>query len=556
MPCGRQSASSSRWRCRWRRSTGSQLERSYIDKGNPSSEHKWWGQKPLAAARAVLFAELVDDPSSRPDRFPTEDSQRAERERLHGIIERLVVWENTGDQALLAEAYAEILKSTGGLPPPILDPFAGGGTIPLEAQRLGLEAHASDLNPVAVLINKALIEIPPKFSGRPPAFPGLAESRLGSWDGAIGMAADVRAYGGWMREEAQRRIGEHYPPATLDDGTEAAAVAWIWARTVTCPNPACGIEMPLVSKWWLGKKKGKEAWVRPIITVDSGHPSGKRVVFEIGHGIGGPSSDPTMSGRQSAVCIACGAVVTRDHIKAEAMAGRMGAALLATVAEGVRQRVYVQPTDQHYRAAQVAPPIDVPEGDLGRDPRAITPPNYGLTRWVDLFTNRQLMTMAVLSDLVKEARERVLDDALTAGAPRGERLELGGTDAEAYADAVSTYLALALDKHADYGNSLVAWYPQEDRPSHLFTGGTVNMAYDFCELNPLSDVGGAWTRCLKVVSEAFEGLGAGVPAVVTELAAEKQIEHALISTDPPYDDNVGYADLSDFFSRLAPPVTA
>jgi putative DNA methylase len=237
---------------------------NYIYKGNPSSVHKWWAQRPLATARAVLFAQLVDDPSSHPDRFTTDDAQRSERARLHGIIERLVVWENTRDHDLLAEAHAAILASTGGNPPPILDPFAGGGTIPLEAQRLGLAALSSDLNPVAVLINKALIEIPPKFAGRPPVFPGLADSRLGDWEHATGLAADVRAYGEWMRDEAEARIGPHYPPATLDDGSRATVIAWLWARTVTCPNPACGIEMPLVRSWWVGKKKGKEARVQPL----------------------------------------------------------------------------------------------------------------------------------------------------------------------------------------------------------------------------------------------------------------------------------------------------
>ena len=264
-----------------------------IRHGHPSTLHLWWARRPLAAARAVLFAQLVDDPSSHPDRFPTEDAQRAERERLHRIIERLVVWENTHDEDLLAEAHAEILESTGGNPPPILDPFAGGGTIPLEAQRLGLEAHASDLNPVAVLINKALIEIPPKFAGRAPVFPGLADSRIGDWGGTTGLAADVRAYGEWMRDEAEKRVGEHYPQAKLDDGTTTTIIAWIWARTVTCPNPACGIEMPLVRSWWLGKKKGKEAWIQPIIIADPAHASGKRVEFEISTGAAGAPSAGT-----------------------------------------------------------------------------------------------------------------------------------------------------------------------------------------------------------------------------------------------------------------------
>ncbi|HCX83810.1 MAG TPA: hypothetical protein DHV14_01460, partial [Micrococcales bacterium] len=240
-----------------------------IRHGHPSTLHLWWARRPLAAARAVLFAQLVDDPSSHPDRFPTEEAQRVERERLHGIIRELVRWENVSNDRLLREAHAEVVASApDGVPPAILDPFAGGGTIPLEAQRLGLEAHASDLNPVAVLINKALIEIPPRFAGRPPVFPGAAEESLGEWPRATGLAEDVRRYGAWMRDRAAMRIGHLYPKATLPDGSEATVIAWIWARTVTCPNPACGIEMPLVRSWWLGKKKGKEAYVVPTVVLD------------------------------------------------------------------------------------------------------------------------------------------------------------------------------------------------------------------------------------------------------------------------------------------------
>src|SRR4051794_20842526 len=308
-----------------------------IRRGHPSTLHLWWARRPLAAARAVLFAQLVDDPSSDPSL--SEEAQRAERERLHGIIERLVAWENVRDETLLAEAHAEIMKSTGGAPPAILDPFAGGGTIPLEAQRLGLEVHASDLNPVAVLINKALIEIPPKFAGRPPVFPGVAESRLGDWPRATGLAEDVRRYGEWMRNEAEKRIGHLYPYAVLPDGTTAPVIAWIWARTITCPNPACRITMPLVRSWWLSKKKGKEAYIVPVV-------DGGRVRFTIGNV---PAKAPTAEsdgtvGRTGARCIACGTAVSRDHIKAEGTAGRMGAKLMATVGEGSRSRIYVEPT--------------------------------------------------------------------------------------------------------------------------------------------------------------------------------------------------------------------
>jgi putative DNA methylase len=524
-----------------------------IRHGHPSTLHLWWARRPLAAARAVLFAQLVDDPSSRPDRFPTEESQRAERERLHRIIERLVVWENTRDQALLAEAHEEILASTGGKPPPVLDPFAGGGTIPLEAQRLGLEAHASDLNPVAVLINKALIEIPPKFSGRAPVFPGLADGRLGAWEGSTGLAADVGAYGDWMRDAAQQQIGSFYPKATLPDGTKATVIAWIWARTVTCPNPACRVEMPLVRSWWLGKKKGKEAWVRPLILDDAGHASGRRVAFEIGHGAtGAPSGgeDGTV-GRNGATCIACGSGVPLAYVRAEGKAGRIGASLLATVAEGVRRRVYVAPTEEHRLAANMVTPTHVPEGELGHDPRAITAPNYGLARWADLFTNRQLLALTTFSDLVMEARERVLHDALAIGVLAGDGLESGGTGAEAYADAVATYLGIGVSRYTNFMNRLCQWRPDagKEQVGHLFARQAIPMTWDFAESNPQSNSAGGWLPAFRFIPKALESLPSWEVAghVAQADAASASTREMAISTDPPYYDNIGYSDLSDFF---------
>ena len=525
-----------------------------IRHGHPSTLHLWWARRPLAAARAVLFAQLVDDPSSHPDRFPTEEAQRAERERLHGIIERLVVWENTRDQALLAEAHTEILASTDRKPPPILDPFAGGGTIPLEAQRLGLEAHASDLNPVAVLINKALIEIPTKFAGRPPVFPGLADNRIGDWDGPLGLGADVRAYGEWMREEAHQRIGEHYPQATLDDETKATVIAWIWARTVTCPNPACGVDMPLVRSWWLGKKKGKEAWVTPIIVADLGHPSGKRVEFEIGHGtVGAPSPDADGTiGRTGATCVACGSAVALDHIRAEGVAGRLGAQLLAVAAEGHRQRVYLPPSPVQAAAAAVGLVPSPPEGDLPSNPRDFKTPNYGLTRFSDLFTNRQLLALATLSDLVVEARERVLSDALAAGASAGERLEAGGIDAEAYADAVATYLGAAVSRTLNKSTSVCSWdsSPKMEAVRGLFARQAIPMAWDYAEANVFGSSSGNYTEDVDWVTRVVERLPIGLEDNARALqadAASIATAGALLSTDPPYYDNIGYSDLSDFF---------
>ncbi len=527
-------------------------EKSVPRKGHPATLHLWWARRPLAAARAVLFAQLVDDPSSHPDRFPTNVAQRTERERLHRIIERLAKWENTRDQALLAEAHAEILNSTGGNPPPILDPFAGGGTIPLEAQRLGLEAHASDLNPVAVLINKALIEIPPKFIGRPPVFPGLAGSRLGGWEGATGLAADVRAYGEWMRDAAQMRIGEHYPQATLDDGTEATVIAWIWARTVTCPNPACGIEMPLVRSRWLGKKKGKEAWIRPIIVADAEHPSGRRVEFEIGHGMAGaPSADAdgTMDGRRGGTCLACGALASVDHVRDEAVAGRMKETLMCTIASGHRQRVYLAPDALQVAAAKVLRPESSVDGTVSTNPRWFSPPAYGLTEFSDLFTSRQLLALTTFSDMVLEARERALSDALAAGEPSGDRLEAGGTDAEAHADALATYLGYLGSKLADWLSALCTWIPQIEGVRDTFARQALPMAWDFVEINPFSNSVGNASGHFDWIASAIDGLprSGSVGIVSQEDAASRSLAGAVIATDPPYYDNIGYSDLSDFF---------
>ncbi|OHV00232.1 DUF1156 domain-containing protein [Mycobacterium talmoniae] len=516
-----------------------------IRHGHPSTLHLWWARRPLAAARAVLFAQLVDDPSSHPEEFPTEDLQRKERERLHKIIERLVVWENIQDEALLAEAHAEILKSTDGNPPPILDPFAGGGTIPLEAQRLGLEAHASDLNPVAVLINKALIEIPPKFAGRAPASPNVAADELAHpWPRATGLAEDVRRYGQWMRDEAEKRIGHLYPKAALPDGSKATVIAWIWARSVTCPNPACGIEMPLVRSWWLGKKKGKEAYVVPSV-VDG------KVHFDIGHD---PKTAPTADtdgtvGRTGATCIGCAAVVELEYVREESRRGRMGAQLMATVAEGTRTRIYLAPTPQHEAAADVQRPDDVPAGQLFDWPGRINVVRYGLTEFADLFTPRQLTALTTFSDLVTEAREHVLVDARAAGMPEGDRLEAGGTGAAAYADAVATYLGLAVSKLTDRCSTITNWYVSRESTSSTFARQALPITWDFAETYTLGSNTGSFANSYLWTCDTIDQLYARGPASVAQAdATTRSLDGGLlISTDPPYYDNIGYSDLSDYF---------
>lgn len=347
-----------------------------IRHGHPSTLHLWWARRPLAACRAVLFSSLVDDPSSHPDQFPTEEAQEKERERLFRIIEELVKWENSTNEEVLGKARAEILKSTGGHPPPVLDPFCGGGSIPLEAQRLGLEAHASDLNPVAVLITKALIEIPPKFAGLPPVNP---ESRKKldhskTWRGAQGLAEDVRYYGKWMRNEAERRIGRLYPKVKLpkgEGGGEATVIAWLWARTVTCPNPACGAQMPLVRSFAVSTRKGKETWVVPVID-----KTAKTVLFQIGR----EKSPVGTVSRRGARCIVCESPVPLDHIRAEGKAGRMAAQLMAIVAEAAQGRVYLPPVEEHARAAQVPVPKEAPDTDLPLQALGFRVQGYGMGR--------------------------------------------------------------------------------------------------------------------------------------------------------------------------------
>ena len=518
----------------------------YIHHGHPSTLHLWWARRPLAAARAVLFAQLVDDPSSNPDRFPTDEDVALERKRLHDLIEQLVVWENSNNAEILAKAHQEILDSTGGHPPPILDPFAGGGTIPLEAERLGLKANGSDLNPVAILITKALIEIPPKFAGRPPVSPDVARDQLTHpWPKATGLAEDIRCYGQWMRDEAEKRIGHLYPKAALPDGSDATVIAWIWARTVTCPNPACGISMPLVRSWWLGKKKGKEAYVVPSVVNGTVH-------FTIGKD---PDNAPTAQNdgtvdRTGATCIGCRAVVELGYVRSESRAGRLGEQLMATVAEGNRNRIYLPPSPDQTAAAQVGRPHDAPDGEIPPQAPSFRVQAYGFKNYSDLFTGRQLAALTTFSDLVGEARQHVLEDALDAGMAEGDRLEAGGSGAAAYADAVATYLGLIVSRLTEYHSSLARWAsnPQMEIVVSVFGRQALPMIWDFAEGNMFAESAGTHLR----MTEAAAHVVACVPATSTGTATQRDAqsvdsEGCLISTDPPYYDNIGYSDLSDYF---------
>ena len=512
-----------------------------IRHGHPSTLHLYWSRKPLATARAVLFAQLVDDPASRPEEFPTVESQDKERARLHALMEKLIIWENSNDEKLLEQAREEIRKSNNGTLPAVVDPFAGGGSIPLEAQRLGLESHASDLNPLAVLINKALIEIPPKFAGWSPVFPGVAEEQS-SWLRAEGLAADVQHYGQWLRDEAEKRIGHLYPKVTAPGGTEHTVLAWKWARTVISPNPANPIETPLVNSWWLSKKKGKEAWVKATV-VDG------QVQYEVQHNADGPKKgeDGTRVGR-GGISLADGTPISADYIKEQGVQRGLGSHLIAIVAEDKKGRLYLSPNAEHMAASLVKAPDDVPRQELPYDPRNIWTPAYGLTNFSDLFTNRQLVALTTLSDLVSEARSKVLEDALAAGILAGERLEDGGVGAEAYADAVATYLALGVSRTADYNNALCTWHTTRDTVTHLFTRQAIPMTWDYIETNVLSNSSGNFLGQLKIVAKVIQRLPAEISGEVRQISAmSRDYADLVVSTDPPYYDNIGYSDLSDFF---------
>ena len=560
----------------------SQREKA-IRRGHPSTLHLWWARRPLSAARAVIFAQMVDDPSANPDLFPTERAQERERKRLFGIIEELVKWENTTNEAVLERAREEIRQSwrracaeNADHPraqelfdrhalPAFHDPFAGGGSLPLEAQRLGLEAHASDLNPVAVLINKAMIEIPSKFAGQPPVNPAArSQKRLmdQSWPGAQGLAEDVRYYGQWMRDEAEKRIGPLYPKVRITEkmaeertdleeyaGDDLTVVAWLWTRTVKSPNPAfANVDVPLASTFVLSMKKGKEAYVEPIIE-DAGYRFAVRA---------GPPPESAKQGTKASgsgspfICLMSGMPMPFEYLRSEAKAGRMGARLMAIVAAGNRRRVYVEPSEEQEATARSAAPQDAPEADLPERALGFRVQEYGMTKWRDLFTDRQLVAMTTLSGLVAEACERVRSDGVAAGGPdNGVPLRDGGSEMTAYAEAVAVYLAFAVSKTGNRASTMCTFKTGVECPGDTFGRHAISMSWDFSEANTLSGPSGSFHSMLQNTAAGLLSNGARRAPLGAASQADAALQtvslRKILSTDPPYYDNIGYADLSDFF---------
>lgn len=523
-----------------------------IRHGHPSTLHLWWARRPLAACRAVLFAQLVDDPSSHPDKFPTHEDQEGERKRLFAIIEKLVKWENSTNEEVLEVARAEIRKSCGGELPPVYDPFSGGGSIPLEAQRLGLPAYGSDLNPVAVMIGKAMIEIPPKFKDMPPVHPGAKDRQF--YRNAEGLAEDVKHYGEWMREKAWERIGHLYPQVDLPTeygGGKVTAIAWIWARTVPSPDPAfSGANVPIASTFLLSSKKGKETWIEPVVD-----KVGKNISYRIRRG--GTKDElasakmGVKSGRANFVCLMSGAAIDATYIRQQALAGNLGSQLIAMVVDGPRGRLFIAPDSHHEKLAltakaawQPSSKVPSPSHDVDRLPM------YGMPTWGDAYTQRQLVNLTTLSDLVHEARDRAFADAVAAGLEDdGIGLVDGGLGAKAYAEAVSVYLAFAVDRSANTLTTLARWTPDREQTVTAFARQALPMTWDYPEVNPFSGAAGDYRVSVNGVIKGMEGLGFGDAGEINQIDAQSVIypKDSVISTDPPYYDNISYSDVADYF---------
>ena len=518
-----------------------------IRHGHPSTLHLWWARRPLATARAVIWASLVDDPSSHPELFPTEEEQNRERTRLFGILENLVVWENSDNEYVLSQAKAEIRKYSDTVPE-LLDPFAGGGAIPLEAQRLGLKSHAHDLNPVAVTINKAMIDIPARFSNTSPVNPENHAGILGgSWSNIQGFIDDVRYYGEWIANSAKKKVGHLYPNIKYNQNgkeKDATIIAWLWARTVKCPNPACGLDVPLKKSFDLSRNKANLCSLKPV--VEDGIVKYK-IIYGKSH------KDGTIN-RKGATCPFCGASIGFSTIREAGLSGEMKNELIAVVAEGDGKRVYLEPTVEQKMAALIDAPDDCPDERLPYNPRNFQTPLYGLDSYSKLFTGRQLNTLMTFCELMPALQKQVEEDAVNAGMPVDHiSLEMGGRGATAYSEAVCVYIAFLIDKMIDLGNALNRWEPIAQCPRQLFARQAIPMVWDFAEANPFSTSSGSWFVLLRNLMNC---MNSGLFNFKRDYAGEASqfdaqsdcgLRNIMISTDPPYYNNIVYADLADFF---------
>ena len=511
-----------------------------IRHGHPSTLHLWWARRPLATARAVLFASLVDDPSSHPELFPTEDEQNTERQRLFGIITRMVKWENTTDVGLFNEVKNEIKKSIGDEPIEFLDPFTGGGAIPLEAQRLGLIPHAHDLNPIAVMINRAMIDLPYRFSGRPPINPRARSSKMiDTYKGTDGLRDDIDYYGKLLKEKTYAELSQHYPKIYVGDNgkNKADVIAWIWTRTIVCPNPACGCKVPLVKTFELSKKQ--KCYIKPTFC-------GKEVKFSVEQG---ESPIAGTINSKGAVCLNCGSLITFKQIRNETSSGNTSVEMMAIVGEGDKKRSYISVNDEQVNASIVDCPSDIPDAEINSSVPQLDTPKYGLDHFCKLFTNRQLLMISSFMNNIKLITKQIEIDALSSGFQLGASLNEGGSGARAYSQAITVYLSFIISKLVDYHSTICSWHSGRDTIRNTFGRQAIPMVWDYAEGNPFCSSTGCFDNMLNWIVKCIPTFPANSQGVVKQINAMEdcKLRNIVVSTDPPYYDNICYADLSDFF---------
>jgi putative DNA methylase len=554
-----------------------------IRHGHPSTLHLWWARRPLAAARAVIFCQMVDDPSAVPEEFPTEEEQEKERLRLFALISELVLWESTTREEVLEPAREEIRRSwqrccadNADHPeaaelfnpeklPGFHDPFAGGGALPLEAQRLGLESYASDLNPVAVLINKAMIEIPPKFAGMPPVNPEASfknELLEQKWERAEGLAEDIRYYGKWIRDEAEKKVGHLYPRVTVTSemcegrpdvipylGKELTVLAWIWARTVKSPNPALeNKDVPLAKSYCLSSKRGKECYATPVVESDFSYRFCIRLKA-------GPEFDASKNGSKlgkgaNFKCILSGDIISAAYIKSEARQGRMGSRLMAVVADTGRERIFLNPIESQEAAARSLEPQWIPDIEFFEHALGFRIGNYGMTKWSDLYTQRQLCFLSEVSSLVRDSAYLIEADLASRRATLSPWQGVSESACKDYISAVSTYLGLTASKAARFSTTLSTWRADEAKLSRAIPRADLPMTWDFAETNPFSGSGGDIQGLADGSADVIENCPGSKHGLAKQFDARQAgagEAKRVISTDPPYYDNIGYSDLSDYF---------
>ncbi len=516
---------------------------------HPRGIHHWWARRPFTTARAILWASIIDDPSSDTAQFPTEKEQITERNRLFGILSNLVDWKKSSNEQVIEAAKKEIIKASKGHLPEVLDPFAGGGAIPFEASRLGLIAHAHDLNPVAVMINKSLLEIVSRFNGGEPVNP-KKRAEIGSleeyWSGASILSSDLKYYGELLKKEAFEKLRNNYPKAKIpkkNGGGENNVVAWIWTRTVICPNPSCGNELPLMKSFVLSKKKGAEAYIKP-------HYVNEKLEFDVINQKYPGKKSGTVS-RSGVICPCCNMPVTFDYVREQGKAGKLSARLAAVVAEGKRRKIYLSPDLEQSLAANIDISDDIPTGSISYYPGCLNTNAYGLDRFESLFTNRQMASLLELSKSLKHIRKTIEEDAINAGYPDDHlHLSQGGKGALALSEAIAVYLAFAIDRVANFANTATTWSSSNEKVMFLFNRQAISMTWDFPECNIFGNAVGSFLQVTEYIADCIKTFPQNQKsgeAQQFDAQVDCGLRNVIVSTDPPYYDNVPYADLSDFF---------